>query len=164
VPTPSPTPTPTPSPSPTPTPTPAPTAGGEETPAGEASPTPSPLPGTEPLPLPDEISAAGIADWEVRFDPAGRRLGVWVADPAQPGAGRLSLVEIADDGWLGEVLVDGTAALSGFSIGADRLAWATPPGQNGQGSLVVVFAWSGDEAGQLQSLPEPGDEPVVIAR
>jgi hypothetical protein len=168
--TPVPGPTEEPIPTPSPTPSPAPTAGGDATPGSdatpgdEATPTPSPLPGTQPLPLPDEIAAAGIADWEVRFDPAGRRLGVWVADPAQPGAGRLSLVTIADDGQLGGVLVDGTAALPGFSIGADRLAWATPPGQNGQGSLVVVFAWNGDATGQLQSLPEPGDEPVVVAR
>ena len=40
-------------------------------------------------PLPRDAVGAAVTDWEVRFDPAGRRLGVWVADPADPGTGRL---------------------------------------------------------------------------
>jgi len=103
-------------------------------------------------------------DWEVRFDPAGRRLGVWVADPAVPGTGRLSLVAVESDGSLGDVLLADAAALPGFSVGADRLAWSTPPGRNGQGSLVTVFAWRGDAAGQLYGMPDPGDEPIVVVR
>jgi hypothetical protein len=130
--------------------------------------TPAETPGAtlsaEPMTLPAEVAGTEISDWEVRFDPAGRRLGVWVADPAQPGTGRLSLVAVNDDGRLGAVVLGEAAALPGFSLDADRLAWSTPPGQNGQGSLVVVFAWSGDASGQLQSLPEPDNEPVVIAR
>lgn len=119
-------------------------------------------PAYELLPSPDpEVS---VADWEVRFDPAGRRLGVWVADPAEAGAGRLSLVNVEDNGKLGEVVLPDVAALRGFSLDSDRLAWSTPPGQNGEGSLITVYAWRGDDAGQLQSLPTVGDEPVVVAR
>jgi len=114
--------------------------------------------------LPPAAVGRNVTDWEVRFDPAGRRLGVWVADPAAPGTGRLSLVAVESDGSLGAVLLADAAALPGFSVGADRLAWSTPPGRNGQGSLVTVFAWSGENAGQLYGMPDPGDEPVVVVR
>ena len=114
--------------------------------------------------LPAAAVGADIADWEVRFDPAGRFLGVWVADPAAPGSGRLALVAVNSDASLGDVLLADAAALPGFSVGADRLAWSTPPGRNGQGSLVTVFAWSGADAGQLYGMPDPGEEPVVVVR
>lgn len=114
--------------------------------------------------LPAAVVGPEVADWEVRFDPAGRRLGVWVADPAAPGSGRLSLVAVESDGSLGDVLLADAAALPGFSVGADRLAWSTPPGRNGQGSLVTVFAWRGDDAGQLYGMPDPGEEPIVVVR
>jgi hypothetical protein len=114
--------------------------------------------------LPVEIAGLVTGDWDVRFDPAGRRLAVWIADPAAPGTGRLALVAIADNGALGEVVLSDAAALPGFSLDTDRLAWATPPGQNGVGSLVTVLAWKGDDAGQLYSLPDPGAEPVVVVR
>ncbi len=114
-------------------------------------------------PLPSEAAGTSVTDWEVRFDPAGRRLGVWVADPADAGTGRLGLVNVNDDGTLGAVALADAAALPGFSLDADRLAWSTPPGRNGQGSLVTVFAWHGESAGQLRSVPDPGNEPVVVA-
>jgi len=114
--------------------------------------------------LPAAVVGRDVTDWEVRFDPAGRRLGVWVADPAAPGTGRLSLVAVESDGSLGAVLLADAAALPGFSVGADRLAWSTPPGRNGQGSLVTVFAWRGENAGQLYGMPDPGDEPIVVVR
>ncbi len=113
--------------------------------------------------LPRKAAGTSVAVWEVRFDPAGRRLGVWVADPAEPGAGRLALVNVDADGTLGAVVLADAAALSGFSLDADRLAWSTPPGRNGEGSLVTVYAWRGDAAGQLRSMPDPGNEPVVVA-
>ncbi len=109
-------------------------------------------------------AAESVSDFEVRFDPAGRRLGVWVADPATPGAGGIALVAVEDNGSLGSVLLSGAAALPGFSLDADRLAWSTPPGRNGQGSLITVFAWRGEFAGQVYSLPDSGDEPVVVVR
>jgi hypothetical protein len=115
-------------------------------------------------PLPSEASGTSVADWEVRFDPAGRRLGVWVADAADPGTGRLALVDVNNDGTLGSVALHDAAALPGFSLDADRLAWSTPPGRNGEGSLVTVFAWRGDAAGQMRSMPDPGNDAVVVAR
>lgn len=174
-------PTPTPDPNVTPDPnasaTPAPTA----TPTPEPTPTPDPnatidpnasaTPSADPAPaapldqeLPAAVVGSDVVEWEVRFDPAGRSLGVWVADPAEPGTGRLSLVAVESDGSLGYVLLADAAALPGFSVGADRLAWSTPPGRNGQGSLVTVFAWSGGDAGQLYGMPDPGEEPIVVVR
>jgi Putative zinc-finger/WD40-like Beta Propeller Repeat len=120
-------------------------------------------PDSLPQALPAEATGGAVVDWDVRFDPAGRRLGVWVADPADPGAGRLALVTVNDDGTLGAVVLSDAAALPGFSLDADRLAWSTPPGRNGQGSQVTVYAWRGDAAGQLRSVPEAGNEPVVVA-
>jgi hypothetical protein len=57
-----------------------------------------------------------------------------------------------------------TRALPGFSIGADRLAWATPPGQDGEGSRIQVLAWSGANAGKIDSQPVSGDSAVVVVR
>ncbi|HSW42165.1 MAG TPA: hypothetical protein VLM76_06620 [Patescibacteria group bacterium] len=129
--------------------------------------TPSPTPVVIAVPdraLPAGAAGTDVADWEVRFDPSGRRLGVWVADPAEPGTGRLALVAVESDGSLGAVLLADAAALPGFSMEDDRLAWSTPPGRNGRGSLVTVFAWRGDHAGQLYGMPDPGDEPIVVVR
>jgi hypothetical protein len=101
--------------------------------------------------------------FEARFDPAGRRLGVWVADPEAPGTGRLALIAVGADGALRDVLLADAAALPGFSLDADRIAWSTPPGRNGVGSHVTVYAWRGELAGQVYSLPDTGDEPIVVA-
>jgi Putative zinc-finger/WD40-like Beta Propeller Repeat len=122
---------------------------------------PAAEPAAEPLPV--RATGGAVADWEARFDPAGRRLGVWVADPSEPGIGRLALVAVDDNGKLGAVLLSDAAALPGFSLDADRLAWSTPSGLNGEGSLITVYAWRGDAAGQLHSLPSAGNEPVVVA-
>jgi hypothetical protein len=61
------------------------------------------------------------------------------------------------------VLVD-VPALAGFSIGDGRLVWATPPGQGGEGSRVVVLAWSGDDSGRIESAPGKGSAPVVVIK
>ncbi len=55
-------------------------------------------------------------------------------------------------------------ALPGFSIGNDRLAWATTPGQDGEGSRLQVLAWSGANAGKIDSQPVSGDSAVVVVR
>jgi hypothetical protein len=114
--------------------------------------------------LPPAVAGGTATRFEVRFDPAGRRLAVWIADPDVPNGGRLSLVAVDADATLGAVLLADAAALPGFSLDADRLAWSTPPGRNGQGSLVTVYAWRGDDAGQVYSVPDTGDEPLVVGR
>ncbi len=117
----------------------------------------------EPDTLPRTSAGVDATTFEVRFDPAGRRLGVWVADPDAAGTGRLALVAVSPSGALREVLFADAAALPGFSLDADRIAWSTPPGRNGVGSHVTVYAWRGELAGQVYSLPDTGDEPIVVA-
>ena len=114
--------------------------------------------------LPAAATALGIAEFEARFDPAGRRLAVWTGDPQNPGAGHIALTTVNDDGSLGDVLLSDAAALPGFSLDADRLAWSTPPGRNGEGSQVTVYAWRGEYAGQVYSIPDSGDQPLVVGR
>jgi hypothetical protein len=52
------------------------------------------------------------------------------------------------------------SALPGFSMGEGRLAWATPPGEGGEGSRIQIAAWSDDGVGVVES--GPGDQLVVI--
>ena len=115
-------------------------------------------------PLPGSAGLVGVADWDVRWDPSGRHLAVWIADAIDPSIGRLSLFAVNADGSVGETLFADVAALPGFSLGSDRLAWASPPGQNGQGSTISVYAWSADGAGSLYGAPDPGGDPIVVAR
>lgn len=112
--------------------------------------------------LPGDTGGTGTFSWDARFDPAGRHLGIWIADPLQDSVGHLALVEVRSDATLGNVILSDASALPGFSLDADRLAWSTPPGRNGQGSLVTVYAWRGELAGQVYSVPDPGNEPVVV--
>lgn len=103
------------------------------------------------------------ADFDVRWDESGEWFAVWIADPSDPTIGHLSLYRI--DRATGDLEVPDRAltelaALPGFSIGEGRMAWATPPGQGGEGSRVQVVAWKGDEVGTVEAAP--GEDIVVI--
>jgi hypothetical protein len=50
--------------------------------------------------------------------------------------------------------------LAGFSIGEGRLAWATPPGQGGEGSRIQIVAWREGSVGTVESVP--GEDLVVV--
>ena len=63
-----------------------------------------------------------------------------------------------------QFLLADIAALPGLSLGSDRLAWASPSGQNGQGSTLSVYAWSDDGAGSVHGAPDPGTGDLVVAR
>jgi hypothetical protein len=115
-------------------------------------------------PLPGPAGQAGVTDWDVRWDPSGRHLVVWIADETDPSAGRLSLFEVNADGTVGKTLLSDIVALPGLSLGSDRLVWASPSGQNGQGSTLSVYAWSEDGAGRLYGAPDPGTDNLVVAR
>ncbi len=139
-----------------------------------ASPSPSPSPLTpltspEPLLAPDTTGAVQgqFQDWEARWDPTGERLAVWIGDALDPRLGRLSLLTV--DRPTGQVdgersLLLDAPALSGFSIAGGRLAWATPPGQDGEGSRLLVLGWTGDGVGSLDGQPVVGPEAVVVVR
>ena len=114
--------------------------------------------------LPGSAGLADITSWDVRWDPSGRHLAVWIAGATDPSVGRLSLFAVNADGSVGDTLLADIAALPGLSLGSDRLAWASPPGQNGQGSTMSVYAWSKDGAGSLHGAPDPGIDELVVAR
>src|SRR5450759_5781606 len=117
------------------------------------------------IPLPGSAGLAGVTSWDARWDPSGRHLAVWIAGATDQSAGRLSLFAVNADGSVGDTLLADIAALPGLSLGSDRLAWASPPGQNGQGKhherVCVVEGWcrepprrpgSGDRRARRRSL------------
>jgi hypothetical protein len=153
-------------------------------PSADASPAPSlePTPSLSPLPtdpaasasspaaasptpeilrdFPPQIVASGpIADFDARWDETGTWLAVWIADPVDAGFGRLSLLHFnpftgtleRPDGAPQDV-----TALPGFSIGLGRLAWASPPGQGGEGSRIQIAAWTEGQVGATESIPVTG--------
>jgi len=105
-------------------------------------------------------------EWDIRWDESGQHIAIWVADTANPDLGRLTLLTIDAGGRIDPagISLHDAPALAGFSIGTDRLAWATPPGQDGEGSRLQVLAWSGDNAGNIDSQPVPGGDSVVVVR
>lgn len=109
------------------------------------------------------IARGPLTDWDVRWDKTGTRLAVWIADPEDPTAGRLSLYVV--DPFVGRIdrskppLID-EPALAGFSMADDHLAWAAPPAAGSKESSVLVLAWTGDDFGKVESAP--GD--VILVR
>lgn len=104
-----------------------------------------------------------VPDFDAWFDPTGTRLAIWIEDPSDPKVGTLRL--IVPDPITGAVdpahdPLPGVAALRGISINAGRLAWVTPPGQDGEGSHVQILAWSGDDFGQVRTIQ--GERVVVV--
>ena len=119
---------------------------------------------TDVGPDPGDGAASVVADgplseFDVRWDETGSWLAVWVADTTDPTIGRLSLFHL--DPTTGKLdRPDGApqhvTALPGFSISDNRLAWATPPGQGGDGSRVQIVAWNDNEVGTVESGPQEG--------
>lgn len=116
-------------------------------------------------PAPDEsvVADSAAAGFDVRWDERGEWVAVWVADAGDPSVGRLTLYQV--DAGRGALKLPDDAptdvpALPGFSIGEGRLAWATPPGQDGEGSRIQIVAWGEDGVGSVESAP--GDDLVVI--
>ena len=103
-----------------------------------------------------EGPSTGFNTW---FDPSGTRLAIWVADPSDPAVGTLRLVVLDEETREIDPATDplpGAAALHGVSINGGRLAWVTPPGQDGEGSHLQILAWSGREFGQIRSIQAQG--------
>ncbi len=107
-----------------------------------------------------EVVADGaISEFDARWDETGTWLAVWLADASDPTIGRLSLIHV--DPATGRMeRVHGApkdvTALPGFSIANGRLAWATPPGQGGEGSRVQIVAWTDKAVGAVESGPVEG--------
>ena len=146
-----------------------PLASASGTPSEPASPSVSPETSTDLSPsaspqvaldFPAQIVAPGpIADFDARWDDTGSWLAIWIADPLDPGLGRLSLLHFDPATGLIDRPVGApqdVTALPGFSIGFGRLAWASPPGQSGEGSRIQIAAWTSNEVGAVESIPVEG--------
>jgi hypothetical protein len=117
-----------------------------------------------PSGTPIVLSDGPVPAFEATFDPSGTRLAVWIADVADATVGTLHLVVLdRGRGGLDAKLapLPSVRALHGFSIDAGRLAWVTPPGQDGNQSTVQVLGWSHDDFGQIQTVPA---QQLVIVR
>jgi hypothetical protein len=108
------------------------------------------------------VAEGSFSEFDVRWDETGNWLALWVADTNDPAIGRLSLVHF--DPATGRLdrpkgAPEDVTALPGFSIANGRLAWATPPGQGGEGSRVQIVAWTDKSVGAIESGPV---EDVVV--
>jgi hypothetical protein len=119
----------------------------------------SPAPSAGPALEPQVIANGPIAEFDARWDNTGTWLAVWIADAVDPVIGRLSLLHVDPTTGLIDRPIGApqdVPALPGFSIGAGRLAWATPPGQGGEGSRIQIVAWTEDAVGAVESIPVEG--------
>jgi len=116
-----------------------------------------------PAGTPIELVAGSLAGFDTQFDTTGTRLAVWVADTGNPKVGTLRLVVL--DRTLGAINdqlkpLESERALQGVSIAEGRLAWVSPPGEDGNQSSVRVLAWLHDDFGQIQTLP--GEQLAIV--
>ena len=132
--------------------------------ASDASPAPdaSAVPPIGPVGEPKPLANGKVADFRAKFDPAGTHLALWIGENLQEPVGRLHLIVI--DSATGAVSsaepLPGTPALRRFSIDANRLAWVTPPGQDGQESSLQVLGWDGDSFGEIHT--EPAQDLLIL--
>ncbi|HEY0443691.1 MAG TPA: hypothetical protein VGC90_05675 [Candidatus Limnocylindrales bacterium] len=110
------------------------------------------------------LATGRVTDWDARWDETGTHLAVWIADPNDPKSGKLTLyvVDPASGTLHADRPVHDVRAQAGFSIGKGRLAWATPPGQDGRGSRIQVLAWTDDSVGSVET--QQSEDDVVVIR
>ncbi len=113
------------------------------------------IPVLGPAGNPVTLAEGPAVDFDAWFDPGGDRLAFWLADPSAPEVGTLRMIVL--DPVTREIdptsdPLPGVAALRGVSINGGRLAWVTPPGQDGEGSHVQVLGWNGREFGQVRTI------------
>ena len=109
------------------------------------------------------VADSAVTEFDIRWDETGTWLAIWLADQSDPSIGRLSLIHLDPATGVLERLHGApkdVTALPGFSIANGRLAWATPPGQGGEGSKVQIVAWTDGAVGSLES--GPVEDVVVI--
>lgn len=110
------------------------------------------------------VTDEAIGGYDVRWDETGEWVAVWVADPLDAVIGSLSLYRLdREEGRLERIDGSpvGVPALSGFSIGDGRLAWATPRGQGGEGSRIQIAAWLEGDVGTVEGAPAEG---IIVVR
>ncbi|MEO8468706.1 MAG: hypothetical protein ABI573_03450 [Chloroflexota bacterium] len=144
--------------SPSASPKPKPTAHGKSSPTPDptSSPgTPTVVPTVGPAGHPVTIAEGSAVAFDSWFDPTGLRLAIWIADPTDQTVGTLRLIVLDPETLQIDPSSDplpGVAALRGVSMDKGRLAWVTPPGQDGEGSHVQVLGWHGRSFGQVRTI------------
>jgi hypothetical protein len=129
--------------------------------AASGSSGPSSSPSSSPATQAAVLTAGPLTDWDARWDETGTHLAVWVATDTASRVGDLTLYSV--DPASGRIKsLHRVASLAGFSIGKGRLAWATPRGQDGQGSRLQVVAWTKDAVGSIES--RESSEVLVVIR
>jgi hypothetical protein len=119
----------------------------------------SPAPSATAAIVPAVVAEGPIVEFDASWDDTGTWLAIWIADAADPSIGRLNLLHLDPVSGLVDRPLGApqdVPALPGFSIGAGRLAWATPPGQGGEGSRIQIVAWTDDAVGAVESIPVEG--------
>jgi hypothetical protein len=117
----------------------------------------STTPGVGPAGHGTPIVTSHVEAFRTKFDPEGIRLAVWVGETLGQPVGRLHLVVIdpATATVKPDAPLEGVPALGRFSIDTNRLAWVSPPGQDGQESSLQVLGWDGEQFGAIQAEPAP---------
>jgi hypothetical protein len=137
-------------------------------PLGQAAASTSPD-GTSAVPIvgpagtPIALSVDPITGFDTQFDPTGTRLAVWIAVGEDSTVGTLRLVVLDPArGVINDQLspLPSERALKGVSMDEGRLAWVSPPGENGDQSSIRVLAWKHDDFGQVQTVP--GEQLAII--
>ena len=138
-------------------------------PTTESAPSPPPTSTSSAGPVgPVTLRIAGLtsvpATWQTGWDQDGTHLAVWVADAGSQEVGKLSLVALdAVNAASPKALLSATPALSAFSVGRGRIAWATPPDKAGAGGQVRMLVWSGSSVGEMFTGPITGLETLCGA-
>ena len=103
-----------------------------------------------------------MADFRAKVDRAGIHLALWIGEDLQEPVGRLHLVVIdpATGAITSQQPLPGAPALRRFSIDVNRLAWVSPPGQDGQESSLQVLGWDGDSFGEIHT--EPAQDLLIL--
>ena len=110
------------------------------------------------------LASGPLTNWDARWDETGTHLAVWIEDSLDRSLGRLTLhvidPETSELVEQDEPIIE--LALPGFAIGNGRLVWATPGGEDGEGTKVAVVAWTDDAIGSVET--QGSNQQVVIVR
>ena len=130
--------------------------------ATPAAPEASPASAVGPVGQARPLVEGKVADFRAKFDPAGIHLALWIGEDLQEPVGRLHLVVIdpATGAITSQEPLPGAPALRRFSIDVNRLAWVSPPGQDGQESSLQVLGWDGDSFGEIHT--EPAQDLLIL--
>ena len=110
---------------------------------------------------PQVLANGRVLDWQVRWDPRGTVLAVWLAGPTESDPGSLSLYRLDGQGGranLGDAMLKDASAFEGFALENGRLAWPAT-GAGGKATLQIM-AWNGNDVGRLE-LPADSGSTVV---